>query len=90
MICVSPSLSTGPPYPLCVPHSPNTDRYTILAAAAVPKGFVDAKQVAEKVLEAINLEANDFRFGHTKASNPHTTSLSWVWRVFLALGVANE
>ncbi|CAG2118958.1 unnamed protein product, partial [Medioppia subpectinata] len=42
--------------------------YTILAAAAVPKGFVDAKAVAEKVIEFIQLDENDFRFGSTKAS----------------------
>ncbi|XP_037571709.1 myosin heavy chain, muscle-like isoform X15 [Dermacentor silvarum] len=41
-------------------------RYTILAASAVPKGFVDAKNVSEKVIEAIQLDANDFRFGHSK------------------------
>ncbi|XP_040357656.1 myosin heavy chain, muscle isoform X3 [Ixodes scapularis] len=41
-------------------------RYTILAPNAVPKGFVDAKHVGEKVIEAIQLDANDFRFGHSK------------------------
>ncbi|XP_025017704.1 myosin-7 isoform X3 [Tetranychus urticae] len=42
-------------------------RYTILAPTAVPKGFVDAKQVAAKVTEAIQLEPENFRLGHTKA-----------------------
>ncbi|XP_077491058.1 myosin heavy chain isoform X34 [Amblyomma americanum] len=41
-------------------------RYTILAPNAVPKGFVDAKHCAEKVIEAIQLDNNDFRFGHSK------------------------
>ncbi|GFY42431.1 myosin heavy chain, muscle [Trichonephila inaurata madagascariensis] len=41
-------------------------RYTILAASAVPKGFVDAKKVAESVLEAIQLDKNDYRLGNTK------------------------
>lgn len=41
--------------------------YTILAPTAVPKGFVDAKVAAEKVLSAIQLDENDFRYGHTKA-----------------------
>ncbi|XP_075588361.1 myosin heavy chain isoform X7 [Dermatophagoides farinae] len=41
-------------------------RYTILAPTAVPKGFVDAKVAAEKVLSAIQLDENDFRYGHTK------------------------
>ncbi|RWS13676.1 myosin heavy chain: muscle-like protein, partial [Dinothrombium tinctorium] len=44
------------------PHS-----YTILAPTAIPKGFVDAKQVTEKVIEAISIDHNDYRFGHTKA-----------------------
>ncbi|GIY95901.1 hypothetical protein CEXT_768515 [Caerostris extrusa] len=41
-------------------------RYTILAASAVPKGFVDAKKVCESVLEAIQLDKNDYRLGNTK------------------------
>ncbi|XP_074602160.1 myosin heavy chain isoform X13 [Brevipalpus obovatus] len=41
-------------------------RYTILAPTAVPKGFIDAKQVAEKVTAAIELESDCFRCGHTK------------------------
>lgn len=40
--------------------------YTILAASAVPKGFVDAKKVAESVLEAIQLDKQDYRLGNTK------------------------
>jgi len=43
-------------------------RYTILAAAAVPAGFVDARQVAGKVCEAIELDNNDYKLGSTKAS----------------------
>lgn len=43
--------------------------YTILAASAVPKGFVDAKKVAEAVLEAIQLDKNDYRLGSTKVYN---------------------
>jgi hypothetical protein len=46
-----------------------TIRYTILAPTAVPKGFVDAKQATEKVIDAIQLDSNDFRYGFTKASN---------------------
>ncbi|XP_076340339.1 myosin heavy chain, muscle-like isoform X1 [Tachypleus tridentatus] len=42
-------------------------RYTILSPNAVPKGaFVDAKHATEKILEDIQLEANDYRLGHTK------------------------
>lgn len=38
----------------------------------MPKGFVDAKQVATKVVEAIQLEAEAFRLGHTKARTLQT------------------
>lgn len=45
--------------------------YTILAPTAVPKGFLDAKQVTEKVINAIRdsngIEEGEYRFGHTKA-----------------------
>lgn len=45
----------------------NTNRYTILAPNSFPKGFCDAKKVTESILSAIQLEANDYRLGHTKA-----------------------
>jgi hypothetical protein len=38
-----------------------------LAPTAIPKGFVDAKQVAIKIVEAIQLEAECYKLGHTKA-----------------------
>lgn len=41
--------------------------YTILAPTVIPKGFVDAKVATEKVVGAIQLDENDFKFGHTKA-----------------------
>ncbi|XP_042900309.1 myosin heavy chain, muscle isoform X1 [Parasteatoda tepidariorum] len=41
-------------------------RYTILAPNSFPQGFVDAKKVTECILTAIQLEANDYRLGHTK------------------------
>ncbi|KAG8196055.1 hypothetical protein JTE90_007800 [Oedothorax gibbosus] len=41
-------------------------RYTILAPNSFPKGFCDAKKVTESILSAIQLEANDYRLGHTK------------------------
>ncbi|XP_076337304.1 myosin heavy chain, muscle-like isoform X5 [Tachypleus tridentatus] len=47
-------------------YSDFKQRYTILAPNAVPKGFIDAKQATDKVLDAIQLEANDFRLGITK------------------------
>ena len=41
-------------------------RYSILAPNAIPQGFVDGKIVTEKVLEALQLEENEYRCGHTK------------------------
>ncbi|KAH6942300.1 hypothetical protein HPB50_003324 [Hyalomma asiaticum] len=56
-------------------------RYTILAASAVPKGFVDAKNVSEKVIEAIQLDANDYRFGHSKARTEERHPLPWSYTI---------
>jgi myosin heavy chain 6/7 len=47
-------------------YSEFKQRYAILAPNAIPTGFVDGKVVTEKVLEALSLEANDYRLGHTK------------------------
>lgn len=41
-------------------------RYTILAPTALPKGFVDAKVATQKITEAIQLDENDHKIGHTK------------------------
>ena len=41
-------------------------RYAILAPNAIPQGFVDGKVVTEKVLTALQLDANEYRMGHTK------------------------
>jgi hypothetical protein len=38
-----------------------------LAPTAVPKGFVDARQVTEKIIGAIQIEEGDYRFGSSKA-----------------------
>ena len=43
------------------------NRYSILAPNAIPQGtFVDGKVVTEKILEALSMEENSFRLGHTK------------------------
>ena len=42
-----------------------THSYSILAASAVPPGFVDGKVATEKVLAALNMGDN-YRIGHTK------------------------
>lgn len=41
-------------------------RYSILAPNAIPQGFVDGKVVTDKVLGALQLDANEYRMGHTK------------------------
>ncbi|KAH9493881.1 Myosin-16 [Dermatophagoides farinae] len=43
-------------------------RYTILAPTVLPKGFVDAKVATQKICEAIQLDENDHKIGHTKQS----------------------
>jgi len=41
-------------------------RYQILAASAIPTGFVDGKVAVEKLIEALQLDENEFRVGLTK------------------------
>merc|ERR1712142_111195 len=41
-------------------------RYQILAASAIPAGFVDGKVAVEKLMEALQLDENEFRIGLTK------------------------
>merc|ERR1712168_1761695 len=41
-------------------------RYQILAASAIPTGFVDGKVAADKLIEALQLDESEFRVGLTK------------------------
>jgi myosin heavy subunit len=41
-------------------------RYQILAASAIPPGFIDGKLACEKLIEALQLDENEFRIGLTK------------------------
>ncbi len=41
-------------------------RYSILAPNAIPSGFVEAKEASAKVLEALQLDSDKFKLGHTK------------------------
>jgi len=41
-------------------------RYQILAASAIPSGFVDGKVAAEKLIEALQLDESEYRVGNTK------------------------
>ena len=53
-------------FPNRIIYSEFKQRYSILAPNAIPQGFVDGKVVTDKVLSALQLEANDYRMGHTK------------------------
>ena len=41
-------------------------RYSILAPNAIPQGFVDGKQVTDKILTALQMDPNEYRLGSTK------------------------
>merc|ERR1712212_237223 len=41
-------------------------RYQILAASAIPPGFIDGRVACEKLIEALQLDENEFRIGLTK------------------------
>ncbi|CAI9587704.1 unnamed protein product, partial [Staurois parvus] len=42
-------------------------RYRILNASAIPKGhFIDSKKACEKLLASIDIDHNQYKFGHTK------------------------
>lgn len=41
-------------------------RYQILAPNAIPAGFMDGKKAADKLIEALQLEENEYRVGTTK------------------------
>merc|ERR1712002_121808 len=41
-------------------------RYQILAASAIPAGFIDGKVACEKLMEALQMDQSEFRIGLTK------------------------
>merc|ERR1719462_35121 len=41
-------------------------RYQILAASAIPAGFIDGEVAVEKLMEALQMDASEFRVGLTK------------------------
>merc|ERR1712142_1427900 len=53
-------------FPSRMPFSDFKQRYTIIAASAIPTGFIDAKVACAKLIEALQLDENEFRIGHTK------------------------
>lgn len=56
----------------CHRPQPRTDRvlvprYRILNASAIPEGqFIDSKNASEKLLNSIDVDREQYRFGHTK------------------------
>merc|ERR1712042_137716 len=53
-------------FPSRMPFNDFKQRYQILAASAIPAGFIDGKVACEKLLEALQLDENKFRIGLTK------------------------
>ncbi|KAK7097804.1 myosin heavy chain, striated muscle-like [Littorina saxatilis] len=53
-------------FPNRIIYSECKQRYSILAPNAIPTGFVDGKQVTDKILTALQLDPNEYRLGTTK------------------------
>lgn len=53
-------------FPNRIIYSEFKQRYSILAPNAIPQGFVDGKQVTDKILSALQLDTNEYKLGTTK------------------------
>merc|ERR1711931_303499 len=53
-------------FPSRMPFNDFKQSYQILAASAIPPGFIDGKVACEKLIEALQLDENEFRIGLTK------------------------
>uniref|UniRef100_A0A8C8BHG5 Myosin heavy chain 2 n=1 Tax=Otus sunia TaxID=257818 RepID=A0A8C8BHG5_9STRI len=54
-------------FPSRILYADFKQRYKILNASAVPEGqFIDSKKASEKLLSSIDVDHNQYRFGHTK------------------------
>eukprot|EP00116_Pleurobrachia_bachei_P017344 sb/3477606/ len=53
-------------FPNRLMYSEFVQRYTILAPSSIPAGFMDGMKATEKLVEALQLEENSFRMGHSK------------------------
>ncbi|XP_071106369.1 myosin heavy chain, striated muscle-like [Haliotis cracherodii] len=53
-------------FPNRIVYSEFKQRYSILAPNAIPEGFVEGKIVAGKILDALELNKEEFRLGNTK------------------------
>ncbi|KAH0629555.1 hypothetical protein JD844_011707 [Phrynosoma platyrhinos] len=54
-------------FPSRILYADFKQRYKILNASAIPEGqFIDSKKACEKLLSSIDVDHNQYRFGHTK------------------------
>ncbi|XP_038064642.1 myosin heavy chain, striated muscle-like isoform X2 [Patiria miniata] len=53
-------------FPNRMPFSDFKQRYMILAPSSVPQGFMDSRKACDLLLKSLDLEANEYRMGHTK------------------------
>uniref|UniRef100_A0A670J160 Myosin-4-like n=1 Tax=Podarcis muralis TaxID=64176 RepID=A0A670J160_PODMU len=54
-------------FPSRIIYADFKQRYKILNASAIPEGqFIDSKKASEKLLSSIDVDHNQYRFGHTK------------------------
>eukprot|EP00051_Salpingoeca_urceolata_P026871 m.479073 g.479073 ORF g.479073 m.479073 type:complete len:1416 (+) comp21312_c0_seq1:275-4522(+) len=53
-------------FPNRMPYAEFKQRYQILATEGLPKGFVDSRVVAEKIIQGIGLDPEQYRLGTTK------------------------
>ncbi|XP_065181021.1 myosin-10-like isoform X2 [Sycon ciliatum] len=53
-------------FPNRIPFHEFRQRYELLVPGIIPKGFMDGRKAAEKMLEHIELDQNQYRVGHTK------------------------
>ncbi|KAJ7407281.1 hypothetical protein WISP_127611 [Willisornis vidua] len=54
-------------FPSRILYADFKQRYKILNASAIPEGqFIDSKKASEKLLSSIDVDHNQYKFGHTK------------------------
>ncbi|CAK6973796.1 MYSS protein [Scomber scombrus] len=54
-------------FPSRIQYGDFKQRYKVLNASVIPEGqFIDNKKASEKLLESINVDKSQYRFGHTK------------------------
>lgn len=59
-------------------HYLSHNRYKVLNASVIPEGqFIDNKKAAEKLLGSIDIDHDQYRFGHTKVKTAHMTELQF-------------